>query len=74
MTTKKPHFETAEEIILRNMSCAEKRKSKSDFDVCLETVLFLGSKMGLRYRASDLRDIAEKIHTELQSITIPPKQ
>ena len=66
-------FKTAEEIILGNMSRAEKRKSKSDFEVCLETVLFLGSKMALRYRAADLREIAENIHTELQTITIPPK-
>ena len=69
----KPMFQTVEEIILRNMSRAEKRKSKADFDVCLETVFFLGSKMAMRYLAADLREIAENIHAELQMITIPPK-
>jgi hypothetical protein len=43
-------MQTAEEMILRNMSRAEKRGSKAD-----------------------LRDIAEKIHTQLQAITIPEK-
>ncbi len=69
----KPMCQTAEEIIFGNMSRAEKRKSKADFDICLETVFFLGSKMAIRYRASDLREIAENIHAELQTITIPPK-
>jgi hypothetical protein len=65
-------MQTAEEIILRNMSRAEKRGSKADFAVCLEVVFFLAGKMALRYTAADLRDIAENIHAELQSITIPP--
>jgi hypothetical protein len=68
-----PMMQTAEEIILRNMSRAEKRGSKADFAICLEVVFFLAGKMALRYRASDLRDIAEKIHSDLQNVTIPPK-
>ena len=68
-----PMMQTAEEMILRNMSRAEKRGSKTDFSVCLEVVFFLAGKMGLRYRAADLRGIAENIHTELQAITIPSK-
>jgi hypothetical protein len=68
-----PMMQTAEEMILRNMFRAEKRGSKADFVVCLEVVFFLAGKMALRYRASDLREIAESIHTELQSITIPQK-
>jgi hypothetical protein len=55
------------------MSRAEKRGSKADFDVCLEVVFFLAGKMALRYRASDLRDIAESIHEELRVIEIPAK-
>lgn len=68
-----PMMQTAEEMILRNMSRAEKRGSKADFAICLEVVFFLAGKMALRYRASDLRDIAESIHAELKTITIPPK-
>jgi hypothetical protein len=68
-----PMMQTAEEMIVRNMSRAERRGSKADLSICLEVVFFLAGKMGLRYRASDLRDIAESIHTELQSITIPQK-
>lgn len=68
-----PMMKTAEEMILRNMSRAEKRGSKADFSACLDVVFFLAGKMALRYRAADLRDIAENIHNQLQSITIPPK-
>ena len=68
-----PMMQTAEEMILRNMSRAEKRGSKADFSVCLEVVFFLAGKMAFRYRASGLREIAESIHRQLQAITIPPK-
>ena len=68
-----PMMQTAEELILRNMSRAEKRGSKADFAVCLEVVFFLAGKMAFRYRASDLREIAENIHDQLQAITIPAK-
>jgi len=68
-----PMMQSAEEMILRNMSRAEKRGSKADFAICLEVVFFLAGKMALRYRASDLREIAESIHAELQNVTIPEK-
>jgi hypothetical protein len=72
-TMTAPMMQKAEEMILRNMSRAEKRGSKADFAVCLEVVFFLAGKMDLRYRASDLREIAENIHTELKAIRIPTK-
>lgn len=68
-----PAFLTINEMILSNMSRAEKRKSKESFDVCLEVVLFLGSKMQARYSARELREVAEEIHATLQTIEIPPR-
>ena len=67
-----PHFQSIEEIILRNMSRAEKRESKESIDVCVEVVLFLVSRLGMRYRDADCRDIAESVHRNLQSMVIPP--
>ena len=67
-----PHFQTIEELILHNMSRAEKRGSKDSLETCLEVVFFLAKKLGMRYRASDLRDVAENVHRILQSMTIPP--
>lgn len=72
MSTAKPHFETIEELILHNMSRAEKRRSKDSIDICLEVVFFLAKNLGMRYRAADLRDVAENVHRILQSIEIPP--
>ena len=66
-----PHFQTIEEMIIHNMSRAEKRGSKADLNVCLEVVFFLAKKLGMRYRAADLRDVAENVHRILQSMTIP---
>ena len=69
----KPMFQTAEELILANMSRAEKRGSKASSDVCFDVVSFLAGKLAMRYRAVDVREISQNVHQALQSIEIPER-